>query len=244
MQAVILAAGLSRRLKPLTDSVPKCLLKLGNKNLLQMTVENVIANGIKDFLFVTGFKEEMIKNFVNENFPFINKIFIYNSGYESNNNSYSLWLTKQYIKDDIMLLDSDIFFDKEIILELLKSEFPNCLAVNFTDNLDEEQIKVIINDDDKVLEIGKQINIQESSGESIGIEKFSSYFMKELFIILERKITKENNINEFYEASFQEVINQNEPRNSIYAVDVSQFKCMEIDTIQDYEKAQRIYHHE
>jgi choline kinase len=87
-------------------------------------------------------------------------------------------------------LDSDILFDEQIIGKLLKSEHQNCLAVNFTDKLDEEQIKVILNGQNKILDIGKEISIEKSAGESIGIEKFSSYFMKELFAILNRKISK------------------------------------------------------
>ena len=67
--------------------------------------------------------------------------------------------------------------------------------------------------------------------------------MKELFAILDRKISLENNVNEFYEASFQEVINNADSRNSIYAADVSEFTCIEIDTVQDYENAQKIINH-
>ncbi|MBK6537988.1 MAG: phosphocholine cytidylyltransferase family protein [Ignavibacteria bacterium] len=206
MQAIILAAGVSKRLRPLTDSTPKCLLNIGDKNLLQRTIENVISNGISDFIFVTGYRENMIKDFVENVFPDINKIFITNTDYENNNNSYSLWMTKDFVKSDILLLDSDIFFDEKIIDELLNSEKENCLAVNFTDSLDEEQIKVILNDENEILNIGKEISISDSAGESIGIERFSSYFMKGLFAILDRKIMHENNVNEFYEASFQELI--------------------------------------
>lgn len=246
MQAIILAAGVSRRLRPLTDTTPKCLLNIGSKNLLQRTIENVVSNGITDFIFVTGYRENMIKDFVNETFPDINKTFITNTDHENNNNSYSLWMTKDFVKGDILLLDSDILFDEKIIMKLLDSGKENCLAVNFTDHLDEEQIKVILDDQEinKVLEIGKEISIELSAGESIGIEKFSSYYMQELFGILERKIVKENNVNEFYEASFQEIIDFSEAKkdsgNSLFAVNVSEFMCMEIDTVQDYEKAQSI----
>ncbi|MBK8983142.1 MAG: phosphocholine cytidylyltransferase family protein [Ignavibacteria bacterium] len=240
MQAVILAAGVSRRLRPLTDNTPKCLLNIGGKNLLHRTIENVIDNGISDFIFVTGYLENMIKEYMDNNFPGLKKTFITNPGYEVNNNSYSLWMTKDYIKEDMLLLDSDILFDKKIITKLLESRHENCLAVNFTKDLDQEQIKVILNNENKVLEIGKEISIAESAGESIGIEKFSPYYMKELFSILDRKITKENIINEFYEASFQEIIDNGDSGNSIYAEDVSMFGCMEIDTVSDYEKAQNI----
>ena len=244
MQAIILAAGVSKRLRPLTDSTPKCLLKVGDKNLLHRTMDNVISNGISDFIFVTGYRENMIKDFVGSNFPEINKTFITNPDYENNNNSYSLWMTKDFVKNDILLLDSDILFDEKIISELLNYEKENCLAVNFSDSLDEEQIKVILSNDNKILKIGKEISIPESAGESIGIERFSSYFMKGLFTILDRKILQENNVNEFYEASFQEMIDKSENntdlRNSIYAVDVSEFNSVEIDTVEDYLNAQRL----
>lgn len=240
MQAIILAAGASKRLRPLTDNTPKCLLDIGEKNLLERTILNLIDNDIKDYIFVTGYREDMIKDFMKKTFPDLNVTYITNSDYENNNNSYSLWMTRDHVKGDILLLDSDILFDKKIITALLRSENENCLAVNFTDKLDEEQIKVILNGENEVLEIGKEISIEKSAGESIGIEKFSAYFMKALFVILDRKISQENNVNEFYEASFQELINKGGTGNSIFAEDVSEFTCMEIDTVHDYQKAQNL----
>jgi choline kinase len=240
MQAVILAAGSSRRLRPLTDTTPKCLLKMGNKNLLELMIENILSNGIDEFIFVTGYREKMIRGFVDEKFPRIKKTFITNTDYDNNNNSYSLWMTKNYVKNSVLLLDSDILFDKDIVKSLLDSGFENCIAVNFTKKLDDEQIKVIVDKENGVLQIGKNIDLKKSAGESIGIEKFSSYFMKELFAILDRKISKEKIVNEFYETSFQEIIDKDNSRNRIYAIDVSKYICIEIDTIQDYEIAQRI----
>ncbi|MBX7044464.1 MAG: phosphocholine cytidylyltransferase family protein [Ignavibacteria bacterium] len=240
MQAIILAAGLAKRLRPLTDVTPKCLLEVGGKNLLHRTMDNVIANGITDFIFVTGYKENMIKNYLNENFANVNIKFISNHDFANNNNSYSLWMTKDLVKGDIILLDSDILFDKGIIKELLDAPRENCLAVNFETELDEEQIKVVLDEKKKILEISKVTDLKKSAGESIGIERFSYDFMQELYKVLDRKIIKENIVNEFYEASFEEVIWQENERNSIYAIDVSHYKCMEIDTVEDYERAKNM----
>lgn len=240
MQAIILAAGLAKRLRPLTDVTPKCLLEVSGKNLLHRTMDNVIVNGITDFVFVTGYKEDMIKDYLKENFLNCNITFISNHDFANNNNSYSLWMTKDYIKGDIVLLDSDILFDKGIITELLNSEHENCLAVNFTAELDEEQIKVVLDDKKRILEISKVTNIKKSAGESIGIERFSYPFMQELYKVLDRKILKESIVNEFYEASFEEVIRSGDVRNSIYAINVSQYKCMEIDTVEDYQRAKNM----
>jgi choline kinase len=240
MQAVILAAGAATRLRPLTDTTPKCLLKVGSKSLLQLTMENILANGINDFVFVTGYLNNMIEDFVRKNFPELNCKFLINSDYENNNNSYSLWMTREVVRGPILLLDSDILFDKGIISELLNCGKDSSLAVNFTHELDEEQMKVMIDEVGNVIKIGKKIPIRQSVGESIGIEVFSSYFVKELYAILNRKIIEQNIVNEFYETSFQEMIDRGPGRNSIYAADVSRYMCMEIDTIEDYNKAQLI----
>ncbi len=244
MQAIILAAGLAKRLRPLTDTTPKCLLEVNGKNLLHRTMENVIANGITNFVFVTGYRENMIKNYLKENFSDYKIQFLSNPDFANNNNSYSLWMTKNFITKDVILLDSDILFDKGIIKELLDSQHENCLAVNFETELDEEQIKVVLDDNKKILEISKVTDLKKSAGESIGIEKFSLDFMEELYKVLDRKIINERNVNEFYEKSFEEVIqskkNVNSERNSIYAIDVSHYKCMEIDTVEDYERAKNM----
>jgi choline kinase len=238
MQGVILAAGISKRLRPLTDVTPKCLLEINTKNILHRTIDNLTHNGIKDLVIVTGYKEDMIKDYIAKHLPGLNPTFITNTGHESNNNAYSLWMTKGFVKDGIVLLDSDIIFDKGIITDLLNSEHENAIAVNCNCEADEEQIKVTMDDDMKITGIGKEIKLGDSKGESIGIEKFSAYYMKELYNILEDRIVKQNLVNEFYERSFKEIIQKNDKRNSIYGVDVSNYNCMEIDTIEDFNSAQ------
>lgn len=238
MQAIILAAGLAKRLRPLTDSTPKCLLDIGGKNLLHRTMDNIISNGISDFIFVTGYRENMIKEYLSVNFQNINIDFLTNSDYSNNNNSYSLWMTKDFVKDDFILLDSDILFNAGIITKLLNDKNENAAAVNKKVKLDDEQIKVTLDAENRIKRMAKDVPLYEAVGESIGIEKFSKIFGREIFEILDRKILKENNVNEFYEKTFEEIIARNDERNSIYCVDVSEYECTEIDTVEDYYKAQ------
>jgi len=243
MQAIILAAGLAKRLRPLTDTTPKCLLDVGGKNLLHRTMDNVISNGITDFIFVTGYRENMIKDYLSANFPNVKIDHITNTDYSNNNNSYSLWMTKDYIKDDFILLDSDILFNAGILTKLLNDKNSNAATVNMKVKLDEEQIKVTLDSSNRILRMAKDVPLDEAVGESIGIEKFSKDFGKEIFEILDRKILKENNVNEFYEKTFEEIIARNDVRNSIFCVDVSDYVCMEIDTVEDYYKAQNEFKH-
>lgn len=236
MQAIILAAGMSKRLRPLTDTTPKCLLKIGESNTLELTIKNLLKNGITEFIMVTGYRENMIKEFIINKFPNLNIKYLTNSDYENNNNSYSLWMTKDYITGDSILLDSDILFDYRIISKLLHFEHINSLAVNRNHKLGDEEIKVIVDSTDKILHIGKELDPLACFGESIGIERFSLPFFQSLGLILERKIVHENNVNEFYEKSFQELYDSG---NAMHAIDVSEYKSMEIDFPEDLERAQK-----
>ena len=120
MKAVILAAGIASRLRPLTDTTPKCLLKVGERCLLQRAFDALLQNGFREFVIVTGYRQQQIVNFLEAHYPALEVTFIYNEKYASTNNIYSLWLTRPYVdKEDILLLDSDILFDPQIVAKLL-----------------------------------------------------------------------------------------------------------------------------
>ena len=120
MKAVILAAGIASRLRPLTDTTPKCLLKIGERCLLERAFDALIQNGFDEFIIVTGYRQQQIVDFLQARYPVQNITFIYNDRYESTNNIYSLWLTRPYTDgEEILLLDSDIVFDPQIVKRLL-----------------------------------------------------------------------------------------------------------------------------
>jgi len=235
MKAVILAAGIASRLRPLTDSIPKCLLKIGERCLLARTVDSLIKNGIDQFIIVTGYRQKQIVDFLNKEYPEVDFTFIYNERYESTNNIYSLWLTRPYVDEkEILLLDSDILFDPKIITALLQAKEINALALNKHD-LGLEEIKVIADENQKVLEISKTCSIESAIGESIGIEKMSAMYSKALFIELETMINKEGMDHVFYERAFERLIPKG---HSFQVIDTTAFFSIELDTIEDFQEAQ------
>lgn len=90
MIAVILAAGMASRLRPLTDDRPKCLLRVGSKCILQRTVDSLVAAGIRQIVVVTGYRGGMIRLFLEGNYPDIDFHFIENADFKTTNNIYSL----------------------------------------------------------------------------------------------------------------------------------------------------------
>ena len=238
MKGVILAAGVSSRLRPLTDLVPKCLLELGGRTILGMTLENLVANGIGDIVIVTGYREDQIRRFVRDTFPALAVEFVVNERFETTNNSYSLWLTERAVGgDDIVLLDSDIVFDRRIIGLLIGAAHDNCLAMTGGEGLGDEEIKVEVAPGGAIRRIGKDIPPGDAAGESIGIEKMGGKFLGALYRILERMITGEQKANLFYEAAFQEAIVGGA---EMMAVDVGELQCMEIDTAEDLHAARGV----
>ena len=233
MKAVILAAGTASRLRPLTDNTPKCLLTVDGKTLLERTLDNFVANGITDFLIVTGYLEEMIKVFVMRNFPALNIQFVYNKDFATTNNIYSLFLAEKYAKgSDFILSDSDILFSKDIISALLADKNPNVLAMN-RHELGEEEIKIISDDNRNVLEISKVCIIEKAIGESVGLEKMSAEYSTALYKELHQMIDNEGLSNVFYEKCFERLI----PQGHIFKyLDTTDFFSMEIDTVEDYNR--------
>ncbi len=235
MQGIILAAGSANRLKPLTKDCPKCLLNIGNTNIIERTIRNLAYYGIKDFVIVVGFKAEMLKTYVTKNLSEFNYTFVHNENYASTNNAYSLALTKQLIENDFLLLDSDILFQKEIIKKILDSGH-NCVLAYNKAKCDEEEMKVQIDNANKVIEISKEIEPEKAVGESIGIEYFDNVHKKLLFEILEKRLSNKENLNEYYEASFKEMIDNG---IDFYGIDISEYKSMEIDFVQDIYSAEK-----
>lgn len=233
MNTVILAAGIASRLRPLTDTTPKCLLKIGEKCILEMTIENLIETNNREIIIVTGYRENMIREFVSHRFPELNVIYVYNNLYTSTNNIYSLWLAKDFVLgDNMMMMDSDIVFDRSIITKLVRSGYKNCLALKQHEVHDEE-IKVKTDSKGRVVAISKEVDPAEAAGESIGIEMFGGETLNELFRIIEKKVVIEKKVNQFYEAAFQELYD-------LYAVDTTELFCMEIDTAEDLAAAEEL----
>ena len=234
MTAVILAAGIASRLRPLTNNIPKSLIEVGGKALLQRILESLKQNGIRRIVLVTGYLSEMIESFVLLLNLGIDIEFIDNPVFEQTNNNYSLWLSRPAVSGQgIILLDADILFDQRILARLLASPHDDALIMRASNHLGHEEIKCELNEDGAVARIGKHLDPKKSAGESLGIEKFSPSTTARLFDVLSRRHVH----NEFYEESFQEVIDGGA---RIFAVESGGLPCMEIDTPDDLQAAEEL----
>lgn len=236
MRALILAAGTATRLRPLTDSKPKCLLEVGGSAILERTIANLVFFGIREIIIVTGYLNSQITEFVTAKFPDISFHFVQNPIYDQTNNIYSLWLARDLVLGhDIILMDSDIIFDRGIMGLLLGHDHRDALAMRAQGHIGREEMKVLCDERGMIREISKEIDPTLATGESIGIEKFSREFVRVLYDVLQTQIVEEKLVNKFYEIAFQDAIDQG---HDLHALDVGHLKCIEIDTPDDMSAAQ------
>jgi choline kinase len=249
MKAVILAAGNATRMRPLSIDLPKCLLPVGGKPILQRIIENVVAAGVYEIGLVIGYKAGVIRSFVKERFPFHRIRFIVNPKFDSTNNAFSLLMAHEFVLNrknpaavpqDLLLLDADVLFSPDLLSFLLNQESPNKVAVRVEGRHDEEEVRVKANGRGGILSIGKNVPLGEALGESIGIEVFSSPVAQRLVEILELRVRSGIGRSEFYEASFQALIDEG---IGLKAIDVSRFPSVEIDTPDDLRVAEEMIGH-
>ena len=257
MKAIILAAGTASRLRPLTLHTPKCLLKVGERTLLQRSMDALIEAGIRDFVIVTGYLHEQIEDFVKQTYgESIDVCFIHNKDYETTNNIYSLWLARLEAEgQELLLLDSDLLYDGQIIERVLEDKHENVLTL-IRHELGEEEMKVVMNEDGAITEISKTCDPALAAGESLGIERMGKSYTTALYKELEEMKTLSNSPlkgensgqeasplrgglvgsweNSFYELAFLRLIAKGFTFNVLDVTDL--FSC-ELDTVEDFENA-------
>lgn len=215
------------------------MIPVGGKPIIQRAVENVLIAGAKEIGIVLGYKREELKAFLRKHFPFHKIRFIVNPKFEATNNAFSLLMAREFYEGDatrsmplqrLLLLDSDIVFSSNLLPFILNNAKSDALAVRVKGPHNEEEIKVQADATGIILKIGKEIPLAETYGESIGIEVVSPSTAERLFQVLEKRVRQGVGRTEFYESSFQELIDEGARMS---AVDVSDYPAAEIDTPED-----------
>ena len=174
MQAVILAAGTGSRLGTVSNGLPKCLLPIGGRPLIEHQLETLADAGIGSVLVVVGHKADDVRKTVGDRAEYID-----NSRFEETNSLYSLWLAKDWIKGPFVLLNGDLFFHPDILHRLLAKE-GNAIAFDSSSAIGAEQTKVAIQNG-KVIDLGKDISAELTRGESLGLICFDAVGCEALF---------------------------------------------------------------
>jgi choline kinase len=229
MRAVILAAGVGRRLQGAVTHQPKCLIEIGHATLLHHQLISLERCGITDITLVVGYQKDSVKRHAKE-LP-LNFHFIVNHQFAETNTAYSLYLALNEVEDDIIYLNADVLFHAGILHRLLKSPCKDAMAI-IKKACSEEEVKVICQGH-IIKQVGKQVAISECYGEFVGIAKFS----KDTIAILRGQLQELIKTDEGKNAYFEEALNMILDDTEICAVDITDLPCIEIDFPQDLEIA-------
>ncbi|MCO6431583.1 MAG: phosphocholine cytidylyltransferase family protein [Deltaproteobacteria bacterium] len=226
--AIIMAAGMSRRMRPVT-STPKALLPIAGKPLIVHQLESLWAAGVSETAIITGYKEGEIYSCLS-NYPLKCAVqFISNPEYETKNNLYSLSLAGEHLSSPFMIVNCDLIFDYRLIERILGLGRSGIAYQGKSCGL--EEMKVTISGE-KVTKIGKEISPEKAQGEAVGV----TFFKDKLPLFIDRlnELSADSSYsNAFYEASFDRYLEQGE----MFAADSSDLPVMEIDTPEDYDVA-------
>lgn len=131
MKAIILAAGIGKRLWPITQHRPKCLIEFGGRSLLHRYLETLAWLGIRRADIVVGYKQEMIREAVWQSHCGVAVNFLVNEGFHRGSIS-SLWIAREALDDDVIVMDADVLFHRLILKRLVESPHPNALLMDET----------------------------------------------------------------------------------------------------------------
>ena len=230
MKAILLAAGVGRRLSPLTDTTPKTLIRIGSLTVLERMLDSLIAAGTKDICLVVGHLKDKIKLVVGQNYKGAAIRYIPNPDYERGS-ILSVWAARNCFDDDILLMDSDVIFERAILEKLAGSKDENCFLIdkNYTESGEEMKIAAL---DKKVIQIARRITREyDEIGEGIGFLKLSVKYRKEFLEVFKSAVARDKDCD--YENALDELVR----RIPVGFEDITGLRWTEIDFEADIEKA-------
>jgi len=132
MKAIILAAGYGNRMRPLTDTVHKTLLTVAGKTIIGRIVDGLNDNGVTDITVVTGYRSDELKAYLDSHYHNLSLHYIHNERFRETNNIYSMALAFEQMTfdDDIVLIESDLIYQPEVISRIIKSKYDNVALVD------------------------------------------------------------------------------------------------------------------
>jgi len=243
MQSIILAAGLGSRLGELTKECTKCMVKINGITLIERMLRQLDRYGMDRIIIVTGYKGDILKDYVQNlriNTPVV---FVDNSDYRHTNNIYSLWLTREFLEEmDSLVLESDMIFEDRVIEKMLAVDNgcgtfvarPRPWMDGSIVKLDKDNNIVYFVDDEEVKRIDPSYYHK-----IVSIYKFKKRYVSEKYMTYLNEYVKKNKDNNLYESLLKVIDLDVEKKIPAEILDEEQW--YEINDIQDMDIAESMF---
>ncbi len=243
MQAIILAAGMGKRLGEYTKTNTKCMVPVNGTLLIDRVLDQLCHLQLSRVIIVVGYEGQKLIDHLGQDWKGLRIEYVNNPIYDQTNNIYSLALTKQQLQeDDTILLESDLIFDSEILDLLLNDPFPNlALVAKYESWMDGTMVH--INEDNEIVSFVPKTAFNYSDIDSyyktINIYKFSKAFLKEKYVPFLEAYSKAIGNNEYYENVLRIISFLNS--HDLKALPIGNEKWYEIDDKQDLDIAEALF---
>ena len=243
MQAIILAAGMGKRLKELTQNNTKCMVKVNGVTLIDRMLHQIDREHISRFVIVVGYEGQKLIDYIGTLDIKTPIIFINNLIYDKTNNIYSLALAKDWlVKDDTLLFESDLIFE-DSVLDMLISDPRDTLALvdKYEAWMDGTCLKIDENDNIVGFASGTKFNFSDIADyyKTVNLYKFSKHFSETHYVPFLDAYQAALGENEYYEQVLRVIAMLDQP--VIKAKRLSGQRWYEIDDIQDLDIAESLF---
>ena len=241
MQAVILAAGQGTRLRPLTDHRPKCLVEVHGKPILQHQLEALCSVGIRECVIVVGHRATQVRRMFGERFRDLSITYVENELFDRTNNIYSLWLARQEIRGDMLLLEGDVVFEHALLADLLDLPCENAAVVDYFQTFMNGTVILAHGDTTSamVLKMDQPRGFDYRSAlKTVNIYKFCHQAVVELMPALGNYVAQ-GLTNHYYEMAISRAVAEGEMRLNVLRTGLRRWA--EVDTVEDLADAERLF---
>lgn len=233
MKAVILAAGMGKRIRD-QHRLPKGFIKLGERTIIEESIEKLLGCGIEKILLITGYADHYYEQLARTN-PALSTI--KNTQFDQSGSLYSLYCARDWLDDDFILLESDLVYDEQAILELRHDSHSNVILISgFTNSSDEVFVETHENKLVNMSKNRKNLNQSRITGEFVGINKFSLNAYRQLLDIfaLETELLMRGDYETDGLVSLAKKI-------QLYCHKINDLIWCEIDDLTHLQRAEKIY---
>ena len=244
MQAIILAAGMGRRLGEYTKDNTKCMLPVNGVRLIDRTLEQLSELNLNRVVIVVGYQGQNLINYIGNRYDNKLKIeFVNNPDYDKTNNIYSLALAKDKLQeDDTLLIESDLIFDDGMFSLLIQNPYPNlALVAKYETWMDGTMVR--LDDDNNIVNFVPKAafdyNETDSYYKTVNIYKFSREFSQTKYVPFLEAYSKAVGNNEYYENVLRIISFLNS--HDLKALPITTEKWYEIDDKQDLDIAEALF---
>ena len=247
MKAIILAAGMGTRLRPITVSVPKCLVPVNSKPILEHQFEALWQAGIREVVLVVGHLAKLLADKYGTSYGGMNIHYVENRLYDRTNNIYSLWLARQHMNSQVLLLEGDLVFEPELLRRLTQTpEQDVAIVERFQPHMDGTVIQTnglwgnSLWASRMVLKANQGDDFDyDSALKTVNIYKLSQKVLQDQIVPeLDSYIAKQRS-DQYYEAVFAELISRDAMRLAV--LDAAPNRWAEVDTLEDLEAAEKLF---